>query len=82
MRLDSHCSCEIGLDGLVITSPDGSRTLRKYPLNHISRWALRGSSLVLYTKTPVDVEEHTMTLQGQQHTIQNMLDTLTCSCMQ
>lgn len=36
----------IGLDGLLIKTADGSRTLRKYPLNHISRWALRGSSLV------------------------------------
>lgn len=76
------CRCEIGLNGLVISSPDGYRVLRKYPLNHIARWALRGSVLVLYTKTPADVEEHTLTLQGDQRTITNILDTLTCSCMQ
>ena len=74
--------CEVGLEGLFINSPDGRRTMRKYPLNHISRWALRGNNLVLYTKTPVDVEEHTMTMQADEHTIRLVLDTLTCSCMQ
>ena len=74
--------CQIGLDGLVILSSDGQRTLRKYPLNHISRWALRSTNLVLYTKTPVDVEERTVTLNSSETTIRSVLDTLTCSCMQ
>ena len=74
--------CQIGLDGLFVLTPDGRRTLRKYPLNHISRWALRGNSLVLYTRTPVDVEERTVTLQSDERTTRTMLDTLTCSCMQ
>lgn len=74
--------CQIGLDGLLILSSDGNRTLKKYPLNHISRWALRSTNLVLYTKTPADVEERTVTLQGSEHTIRSVLDTLTCSCMQ
>ncbi|KAK9810515.1 hypothetical protein WJX72_012038 [[Myrmecia] bisecta] len=73
---------QMGLDGVFILSSDGSRTLRKYPLNHISRWALRGDSLVLYTKTPVDVEERTVTLKADETTIRSVLDTLTCSCMQ
>ena len=72
----------VGLDGLFVLSPDGKRALRKYPLNHISRWALRGTSLVLYTKTPVDVEERTVTLTADDATIRSVLDTLTCSCMQ
>ncbi len=72
----------VGMDGLFISTRDSNRTLRKYPLNHISRWALRGNSLVLYTKTPVDVEEVTVTLQGDDMTIRSVLDTLTCSCMQ
>jgi hypothetical protein len=74
--------CEIGLDGLLVKSSDGQRTLRKYPLNHISRWALRGNNLVLYTKTPVDVEERTVTLQAGESTIRSVLDTLTSCCMQ
>ena len=74
--------CEIGLEGVILKSPDGQRTLKKYPLNHISRWALRGTSLVLYTKTPVDAEERTVTLQAGDSIIRSVLDTLTCSCMQ
>lgn len=74
--------CQVGLDGLFILSSDSSRTLRKFPLNHIARWALRGSSLVLYTRTPADVEERSLTLQGDERTIRSLLDTLTCCCMQ
>lgn len=74
--------CEIGLEGVILKTTDGQRTLKKYPLNHISRWALRGTSLVLYTKTPVDVEERTVTLQAGDSVIRSVLDTLTCSCMQ
>ena len=73
---------EIGLDGVFISSRDTQRMLRKYPLNHISRWALRDSSLVLYTKTPVDVEEVTVTLQGDDRIVRSALDTLTSCCMQ
>lgn len=73
---------QIGLEGVKILSDDGGRTLRIYPLNHISRWALRERQLVLYTKTPVDVEERTVILQADSDTTRTMLDTLTCSCMQ
>ncbi len=74
--------CQVSLDGLLLLSPDSQGTRRKFPLNHISRWALRGSSLVLYTRTPVDVEERTVTLQGDDRVIRSVLDTLTCCCMQ
>jgi hypothetical protein len=46
------------------------------------RWQSRGRSLVLYTKTPVDVEERQLTLEGDENTVRSCLDTLTCSCMQ
>ena len=42
----SHCHPQVSLDGLVLNNPNSQRTLKKYPLNYISRWALRGSSLV------------------------------------
>ena len=80
---DSALPSQVGLDGLFLLSPDNAqRTLRKFPLQHISRWALRGTRLVLYTRTPVDVEEQTVTLQADDRTICSVLDTLTCSCMQ
>lgn len=73
---------EVGLEGVKLLSEDGGRALRIYPLNHISRWALRDTQLVLYTKTPVDVEERAVTLQAPKNVTQSVLDTLTCSCMQ
>ena len=44
---------EIGMDGFNVLSSDGSRILRKYPLPNISRWSMRGSSLILFTRSPV-----------------------------
>lgn len=79
---NERVTVQIGMDGLKILNAEGNRTLRSYELGHISRWQTRGSSLVLYTRTPVDVEERQLTLQGDEHTVRNALDTLTCSCMQ
>eukprot|EP00887_Chlorella_sp_A99_P006027 scaffold27.g6027.t1 len=73
---------EVGLEGFILLAADGRRALRKYPLHHISRWSMRGTSLILFTRSPVDVEDQTLTLQGDEHTIRSVLDTLTCSCMQ
>lgn len=44
---------EVGLEGFNVLSADGGLVLRKYPLHHISRWSMRGSSLILFTKSPV-----------------------------
>jgi hypothetical protein len=44
---------EVGLDGFNVLSEDGARTLRKYPLQNISRWSMRSSSLILFTRSPV-----------------------------
>jgi hypothetical protein len=47
------------------------------------RWSTIGSgSLVIYTQTPVDLEERQLLLSGDSHTVQSLLDTLTCNCMQ
>ena len=73
---------QIGLDGLELSAQDGGHLYQKYPLNHISRWAIRSTNLVLFTKTPSDVEERTLTLHGSEHVVRSMLDTLTSSCMQ
>lgn len=73
---------QIGLDGLKIMNASDNRTMRSYDLGHISRWQARGNQLVLYTKTPSDVEERQTTLEGDSTTIRNALDTLTCCCMQ
>lgn len=48
---------EVGLEGFNILDAAGSRALRKYPLHHISRWSMRGNSLVLFTRSPVRTAE-------------------------
>ncbi|KAL6785301.1 hypothetical protein ACKKBG_A03270 [Auxenochlorella protothecoides x Auxenochlorella symbiontica] len=73
---------EVGLEGLNLLAPGSGRALRKYPLHHISRWSMRGSSLILFAKSPVDVEDRTVVLSGDEYTIRSVLDTLTSSCMQ
>ena len=71
------------MDGVLLLSSDASRTLRKYPLSHIARWALRGPSLVLYTRSPSDAGERAVTLAAASEAgAQTLLDTLTCCCMQ
>ena len=69
------------MEGLAILDPAG-RPRRKFPLSHIARWAARGATLTLYTRTPVDVEEVTLTLAADEGTVRAVLDTLTCACMQ
>ena len=71
------------MDGVLLLSSDAARTLRKYPLSHIARWALRGPSLVLYTRSPSDASERAVTLAAASEAgAQTLLDTLTCCCMQ
>ncbi|GIL49336.1 hypothetical protein Vafri_5718 [Volvox africanus] len=73
---------QIGLDGLKLLSASDNRMMRSYDLSHISRWQSRGDSLILYTRTPVDVEERQTTLSANDNTVRSALDTLTCCCMQ
>ena len=51
--LPEWVTVEVGLDGFRILTPEGGRALRKYPLHHISRWSMRGTTLILFTKSPV-----------------------------
>ncbi|EFJ42554.1 hypothetical protein VOLCADRAFT_119370 [Volvox carteri f. nagariensis] len=73
---------QIGLDGLKLLNASDNRTMRAYDLSHISRWQSRGGSLIIYTRTPVDVEERQTTLSADDNTVRSALDTLTCCCMQ
>ncbi|GFR47982.1 hypothetical protein Agub_g9806 [Astrephomene gubernaculifera] len=73
---------QIGLDGLKLLNASDNRTMRSYDLSDICRWQSRGGSLILYTRTSVDVEERQTTLTADDNTVRNALDTLTCCCMQ
>lgn len=43
------------MEGFTVLDASSARTLRKFPLHHISRWSMRGSSLVLFTRSPVSI---------------------------
>jgi len=74
---------DIGMEGLrVFDAPNGTRLLMEIPLDMISRWSMRNSRLLLFTKGAMDREERVVTVIGSQYTIRNMLDTLTSCCMQ
>ena len=73
---------QVGMEGLKLQDASSGRMLSSYPLSHISRWSSRPTSLVLYVRTPVDVEEKQVTLKGDEWNTREVLDMLTCSCMQ
>eukprot|EP00200_Dunaliella_tertiolecta_P019000 CAMPEP_0202408560 /NCGR_PEP_ID=MMETSP1128-20130828/15054_1 /ASSEMBLY_ACC=CAM_ASM_000463 /TAXON_ID=3047 /ORGANISM="Dunaliella tertiolecta, Strain CCMP1320" /LENGTH=302 /DNA_ID=CAMNT_0049013745 /DNA_START=16 /DNA_END=920 /DNA_ORIENTATION=+ len=75
-------SVQIGLDGLKLSDANSGRSMRSYKLGDISRWRAAPTSLILHTRTPMDVEESQVTLQGDEHATRSLLDVLTCSCMQ
>ena len=75
-------TAQLGMDGLKILTPDGGLAKRSYDLSHISRWQASPGTLVLFTKTPVDVEERPLTLSGDADAVRSLLDTLTSCCMQ
>jgi hypothetical protein len=80
---DQRVTVVVGMDGLKIMNEAGTMTMRSLDLKHISRWStVGGGSLVIYTQTPVDLEERQLLLSGDASTIQSLLDTLTCNCMQ
>lgn len=73
----------VGVDGLKIMNEPGTLTMRALDLKSITRWSTVGAgTLVVYTQTPVDLEERQLLLSGDAATVQALLDTLTCSCMQ
>lgn len=74
---------EIGMEGLrVYDAPNGTRLLMEVSLDMITRWSMRNSRLLLFTKGAVEREERVVTVIGSQYTIRSMLDTLTSCCMQ
>lgn len=74
---------DIGMEGLrVFDGPQSTRVLMEVPLDMISRWSMRNSRLLLFTKGAMDREERVVTVIGSQYTIRSMLDTLTSCCMQ
>lgn len=74
---------QVGMDGIQLLDEAEKLTRRVYPLETISRWALREPTvLTFWTKSPVDKEECTVRIMGTDTVTRSILDLLTCSCLQ
>ena len=62
---------------------DGKTTLRIYPLESITRWAVQQPTVfTFWAKTAVDVEQRAVKLASNEGTTTAILDTLTAACVQ
>eukprot|EP00854_Cymbomonas_tetramitiformis_P021786 gene21786-26206_t len=74
---------QVGMDGIQLMDEAEKLTMRVYPLETISRWALREPTvLTFWTKSPVDHAECTVRIMGTDTVTRSILDLLTCSCLQ
>jgi hypothetical protein len=78
--------CEIGMDGLKLTDSHNNACLESFPLNIISRWAVREKETFLFWvakdgKTSGG-KQRQVELKGSMRDVNNMLDTITAACMQ
>ncbi|GAQ84403.1 hypothetical protein KFL_001870250 [Klebsormidium nitens] len=75
--------CQIALDGVRLFNADGKTTLRIYPLESITRWAVQQPTVfTFWAKTAVDVEQRAVKLASNEGTTTAILDTLTAACVQ
>ena len=79
--------CEIGMDGLKLIDSHNGHVLETFPLNIISRWAVRDKDTFLFWAAK-DVSEGSsgkqrqVELKGSVRDVNDMLDTITAACMQ
>lgn len=75
--------CQIGLDGIRMLDPGTSRTLRIYPLEHVTRWEVLDSNIfAFWSKSSVDIEPRRIRLQSSSYTTGTILDTVTAATVQ
>eukprot|EP00850_Spirogloea_muscicola_P021090 SM000236S08010 [mRNA] locus=s236:32096:39696:- [translate_table: standard] len=63
--------------------PGSGRSLRIYPLETITRWAVKEPAVfTFWAKSAVDFEQRTVRLQSSAYTTTAILDALTAACIQ
>lgn len=75
-------SLDLSIDGLKVMDRNGRLTKSKYPLDHITRWTRSSDRLTMFVKTPVDIEEKSVSFYAPVSTLSALLDALTCFCLQ
>eukprot|EP00850_Spirogloea_muscicola_P012481 SM000081S22615 [mRNA] locus=s81:35365:42689:- [translate_table: standard] len=74
---------QIGLDGVRMLEPGSGRSLRIYPLETITRWAVKEPAVfTFWAKSAVDFEQRTVRLLSSAYTTTAILDALTAACIQ
>mmetsp|Transcript_3744 Transcript_3744/g.4185 ORF Transcript_3744/g.4185 Transcript_3744/m.4185 type:complete len:551 (+) Transcript_3744:84-1736(+) len=73
---------QVGLDGVHVLDDKAKRTMRIYPLENISRWALREPTVLTFWTKPSKQEECTVRIMAAEKATRTILDTLTCCCLQ
>jgi hypothetical protein len=75
-------SLNLSIDGLKVMDRSGRLTKRRIPLDHITRWTRSSDKLTMFVKTPVDVEEKSVSFYSNHQTLTSLLDSLTSFCLQ
>jgi hypothetical protein len=73
---------QVSLEGLKILNSEGTRTMRSYDFKSINRCSHENGRLIVYTKSPVDIEERQLELTADSRTISTTLDTIMSFAMQ
>jgi len=80
--------CEIGMDGLKLVDTLNGSTLETFPLNAISRWAVRDKDTFLFWSAKDAAsgasggKQRQVELKGSARDVSDILDTITAACMQ
>jgi hypothetical protein len=79
--------CQVGLDGVRLLDASRRTTLRIYPLERVSRWAVRDPTVLSFwarggAAGTSDEPERCVQLSSDERTTRSLLDVLTCSCLQ
>lgn len=83
--------CEIGMDGVKLIDTYNGSCLETFPLNVISRWAVRDKDTFLFwsgkdggsgSGSGTSAKQRQVELKGSAKDVSNILDTITAACMQ
>jgi hypothetical protein len=74
---------QVGLDGISVLELSSKKTLKTYPLDTITRWALKDPSVfTFWHEEVVDTEEQTVRIMASEKANRSILDMLTTCCYQ
>ena len=76
---------QVGLDGVRLLDAARRTLLRVYPLERVTRWAVRDATVLAFWTRPgpgADEADSCVQLSSDERTTRSLLDVLVCSCLQ